>query len=174
MLTCQVLIIVVLSLIFVQDIASRSVYWIAFPALAVLFLAASWFRGLGVWEVGEMVSINFGFLLLQYLLTSLWFLVKSRRWVNIAAELLGWGDILLLIDMTFCFSVLNFFLFYIGSLAIILTGWTVWQWIIQKKQEQIPLAGLQSLFLIVLLSGHWWFGFVDVTNDAWLLNLITK
>jgi len=132
-------ILAVLALIFVQDIRSRSVYWFLFPILLVLFIAAGLLQYRSLTVIRETAFINCTFLALQFLLLSLYFSLKNRKWVNITTGLLGWGDILLLLSVAFYLSVLNFLVFYMVSLIGALLTWLIWQAIADHKDKHIPL-----------------------------------
>ena len=174
MLFLKFLILAVLLLIFVQDIRNRSVYWVLFPVFAPLLILLHLLQHHLLADIWQSVSINIVFLLLQFLIISVYFSIKNRHWINITDGLLGWGDILLLLSISFYVSPLNFLLFYIVSLTISLLIWLFWQVISKEKNKQIPLAGFQALIFIVFLAGGWWFKYFDLTDDARLLHLIIK
>lgn len=111
---------------------------------------------------------------MQFLLVSAYFSLKNRCWVNITAELLGWGDILLLLSITFYLSVLNFLFFYLVSLAMSLTAWLIWKIVSKRENKQIPLAGFQAICLFVFLMSDWYWLHFNAADDTWLLNLIHK
>jgi hypothetical protein len=173
-LVIKLLIIFTLILIFIQDLRSRSVYWFLFPVLTISFILLNLLQHRLSAENWQPVFINLGFLFLQFLLVSLYFSVKNKKWVIITTSLLGWGDILFLVSIAFYLSVLNFLFFYIVSLIAVLTIWLLWQFVSKEKNKQIPLAGLQALIFTVFLASDWWLKSFDLTNDAWLLHLITK
>jgi hypothetical protein len=170
----RLLILAVLLLVFVQDIRNRSVYWVLFPVLAVLLVLLHSLPHHLLADIWQPVSINIVFLLFQFLIISVYFSIKNRRWINITDGLLGWGDILLLLSIAFYLSALNFLLFYIVSLTISLLIWLFWQVISEEKNKQIPLAGFQALIFTVFLAGDWWFKYFDLTDDARWLHLIMK
>jgi hypothetical protein len=114
------------------------------------------------------------FIGMQLVILTLYFSVKNKKWINITSGLLGLGDILFLLSIAVYLSVLNFLFFYITSLIAVLFTWLIWQRVSAKKNKYIPLAGLQSLMAILFLLGDWWLRFFDLTNDAWLLNLVAK
>ncbi len=174
MLAIKLLILFTLVLMFIQDIKNRSVYWFLFLVLIILFILLNILQHHLFTESWQPVLINISFLLLQFLLVSLYFSIKNRRWVIITANLLGWGDILFLISIAFYLSVLNFLFFYVVSLSLVLMIWLLWQLVSKEKNKQIPLAGLQALIFTVFLASDWWCKSIDLTNDAWLLGLITK
>jgi len=164
------LLLAVLLLIFVQDIISRSVYWIAFPLLAVLLVVFRLLNLQRIPVITETVLVNTGFLLFQFLLVSAWFSFKQGKWTNITMGLLGWGDILFLVCISLYLSVANFLLFYISSLIAVLLTWLGYQLVAKSKDLKIPLAGLQALFFIAILLFTWWWIPYDLTSDDWLVN----
>ncbi|WP_428330280.1 hypothetical protein [Mucilaginibacter sp.] len=161
-LLLRCLIVLVLLLVFVQDQRSRAVHWLLFPLLVVLFWALKGFR----WD-WQPVAINLALLALQLALLSLYFSLRHGRLVNVTDGMLGWGDLLFLAATAFYFSVLNFLLFYILSLVIVLTVWLLWK----PASKEIPLAGHQALLLAVLLLTTWSIWRVNLTDDGWLLSL---
>ncbi len=174
MLLLQIIILVVLLLVFVQDIRSRSVYWVLFPVLLILFIIMHLLQHHLFTDTWQPVLINSTFLVMQFLIVSVYFSIKNKQWVNITNSFLGWGDMLFLLSTAFYLSVLNFLFFYITSLIAVLLMWILWQAIAKEKNKQIPLAGLQALIFSVFLTCNWWFNSFDLTNDDWLLHLITK
>lgn len=174
MLFLKLCILLVLGVIFIQDFKSRSVYWFSFPVLSLLFLITRLEQHQLLSEIRQQVLVNTGFLLLQLFIISVYFSIKNKRLVNITGSLLGWGDILFLLSIAFFLSILNFLFFYIGSLILILLGWLAWQRFSKEKNEQIPLAGLQAIMLLCLLAIDWWWLPINITNDDWIIRLITK
>lgn len=173
MLICQIFILSLLFLIFIQDLESRSVYWFIFPVLTLLFVLYHFNRHRPYPEIAQAIFINLVFLSIQFLMASFYFFLKHKNWINLTDDLLGWGDISFLISITFYLSALNFLVFYIGSLVLVLAIWIVWQGIAKKKSKQIPLAGVQAMIFAVLLTFDWWVKTLDLTSDTWLLSLIT-
>ena len=174
LLLIQIITLAVLLVIFLQDISSRSVYWILFPLLTGLFIGIRLISQTLNWDAGQSLIINLGFLSLQFLLVSAWFSFKSGKWINITAQLLGWGDVLFLVSIAFYLSVLNFLFFYMISLVGVLVVWLIWQSIAGKTQKHIPLAGFQAILFMMFLANGWWLANYDMTHDDWLLQLITK
>jgi hypothetical protein len=122
----------------------------------------------------KSVLINLAFIVIQLVVLTAYFSLKSGRWVNITARLLGLGDILFLGCMALYLPVLNFLFFYLASLVAVLLFWGIWQRVSVTKNKYIPLAGLQSFMVLVLLAGDWWCCSFNLTDDTWLLNLIAK
>lgn len=173
MLLIKIAILLVLLIVFIQDLASRAVYWLLFPVLAALFVTLRFHQDhfSAIWPV---VSINIAFLLLQLLIISLYFSIKQRRWTNISLQLLGWGDILFLISLTFYLSTLNYLFFYISSLILSLIIWGLWQLFSSYKNIQLPLAGMQAFLLIGFLGSDWFIAHFQATDDYWLLKHLVK
>jgi hypothetical protein len=168
----KLVLITCLLLIFYQDLRYRAVYWILFPMvlIALLVLVA---QQQPQWkELLFNSSYNLAFLLLQFLLLFLYFSLKMRRWVNLTQGYLGWGDILFLLCIAFYLSPANYFLFYLISLLLIVFTTLLIVAFKAKKQIQIPLAGLQSMFFVLLLLADWNSGLIDMTNDYWLLTYL--
>ncbi len=173
MLLIKIAALLILLLIFLQDILSRSVYWFLFPLLVLtLFVIRLQVQSLAV--IAPLIGINLGFLTLQFLLLTVYFSLKNRKWVNITERLLGPGDLLSLGAISSYLSVLNYLFFYIASLLLVLSFWLIWQQLSRKKDSHIPLAGLQSLLFAVLLCAGWWLFPVRLVDDTWVLNLFTK
>jgi hypothetical protein len=143
MLLLRVIAIVLLLLIFLQDVRGRAVYWFLFPALAAALILMRFDR--------HDAMINMGFIVIQLLILTLYFSLKSRSWVNITTHLLGLGDILFLVCIALYFPVPGFLFFYTGSLTGALLLWLAWQWLSGIRDRNIPLAGLQALMLMILL-----------------------
>lgn len=168
-------IITVLLLISFQDLRSRSVYWFWFPILLGLFLSADILEEHRSFSaIGQTSVVNCIFLVLQFLLLSLYFSVKNRRWVNIMTDLLGWGDVLLLLCIAFYLPVLNFLFFYIASLVVVLVIWFFWQVVSKGENKHIPLAGLQAMMFGLFLLACRFLLHGNVADDTWVLNLIHK
>jgi hypothetical protein len=113
-------------------------------------------------------------MMIQLLLVSAYFSVRQKSLVNITNELLGWGDILLLLSAAFYLSVLNFIFFYLISLMMSLAIWLIWQVLSGKKDTKIPLAGLQAIGLVLFLMSDWYGLHFNAADDTWLLNLIHR
>jgi hypothetical protein len=174
-LLIKIFALLILLIVFFQDILYRSVHWFLFPTLTILFIVLRLLSGQSGLGIAQWTVINVSFILLVLLILSMWFSLKEGGWVNITTHLLGWGDILFLMCCAFYFSVLNFLFFYISSLIGVLFCWIVWQIVSSsKKNNQIPLAGLQAVILIIFLINDWWLFHLGLTNDEWLLNMIVQ
>lgn len=166
MLTKMVLI-VWLLLLFAQDMRWRAVYWWMYPVLTILFIFD---RLSGVTSLSILIDTgwNLVFLTAQFLLLSLYIRIRNRRWTNLTREYIGWGDILFLLCLGCYLPPINYLIFYMLSLSIILV-FSMSVIAIKRQEWKIPLAGLQAMILSgVLLTdikGRGW----DLNNTDWFL-----
>ena len=170
----KILILLALLLIVMQDLKYRSVYWWMFPMVICFFTALRFLENSDFSTLWQPVVINIGLVLLQLSLLSVYFSFKYGRIINIINSMLGWGDVLFFISICFYLSVLNFAVFYIGSLFLVLLVCAASNAVYKTKSVQIPLAGLQALLLSVYLSMDWYCVQFHATDDTWLLNLMYK
>ncbi len=171
MFILRALIILLLGGIFFQDIKSRAVYWFWFPLLIGAFLGEQLLQHAPITILLQNWFADMLFLLPQFLLLTLYFCLKERRWVNLTDGLLGWGDVLLLICIGVYFPLMAFILFYLASLVLIVLSWLVWQAISKNSSQEIPLAGIQALLLAVFLVATWiapgmgfWYKNIEMSN----------
>jgi hypothetical protein len=157
----QVLTLIVLSILFIQDFKSRSVYWFWFPILTILFFVLKMAGQVSLYEVFINSLYPMGFLLLQLLILTAYFSYKA-------------GHIWLLVCLCFYFDLFSYVAFYVSSLIVVLIFWPLWQRLIRKKKLGfIPFAGLQSFILIGLFLWSW-NTHVVLSNDFWVLNLLIR
>lgn len=146
MLLLQLFILACLSIICYQDMRYRAVYWICFPVLCtMLFFLKENHSGIK----DSLMDTAYGMLFFgaQLLLLWVYFSLKNKKVVNITSRYLGLGDILFLIAITFYLSPVNYILFYVASLILVLIYTLTRQLFIKKDNPEIPLAGLQALLL---------------------------
>ena len=174
MLLTKIAILILLVIVFVQDMRSRSVYWVLFPCLVFLFVLIKLLEHRPFADALQPTLINLAFLAVQFLVLSVYFSIKNARWVNITAGMVGLGDILFLVAVAFYVSFLNFLLFYVFSLVGVLLVWLIWQGLSSLKGKHIPLAGLQALFLGLFLTTDWWISPFNSTSDNWLISFMTR
>jgi hypothetical protein len=167
----QVLILITLVAIFIQDIQSRSVYWILFPLLSVLLVALR-LSIQSLYEAALCVGINLGFLVFQLILLSAYFSLRQGRWVSLTNGWLGWGDLLFLAACASYLSIFSFVAFYICSLIVVLGYWTSYRAVSGSREIRIPLAGMQALLFAILLTIDWWCCQMHVYADDWLLRYL--
>ncbi|MBB3971034.1 hypothetical protein [Mucilaginibacter phyllosphaerae] len=156
-----------------QDIRFRAVSWLFFPVLALLYIAHGIVSGIYLKEVLFNTALNIAFLLVVFTVVWLYISLRQRRLIYLPDKLIGWGDILFLLCICFFFTLLNFILFYITSLFIIIVLWLIWVSLRPgTAYRHVPLAGLQALILSVFLIIDWSNRSIDLTSDNWLLFLI--
>jgi len=171
-LVLKLMILTVLGALAIQDFKSQSVYWFWFPFLAVAFAGMHWVRFHQLADYWQPVTFNLLFVSLQLVVLTIYFSLKNGRVVNITHQLLGWGDILFFLAVAFYLSVLNFVFFYVASLIVVLFCWLLWRLISVKEGHNIPLAGFQSILLIMFLIADWCCFHLDVTDDNWLSHIL--
>jgi hypothetical protein len=169
LLAVKIMIVGTLWMIFIQDIKSRAVYWFLFPLLCLAFILIYYIEQRSFTDYWRLIAFNLFFLILQMVLVSAWFSVRRKKWIIITEQLLGWGDILFIVCLTFCFSPGNFIVFYIGSLILVLAIWLVGRKLLFSNSPHIPLAGLQALMLMLLFIFNWFKPFTNLTSDVWLI-----
>lgn len=170
MLLLQLFTLICLGFICYQDIRYRAVYWICFPVLCVLlFFLKENHSGIK----DSLTDTVYGMLFFgaQLLLLWIYFSIKHKKSVNITRQYLGWGDILFLIVITFYLSPVNYILFYVGSLILVLIYTLTRQFLIQKDNPEIPLAGLQALLLGIALIFSLIQPHLQLYNDTWIYGL---
>ncbi|MXV15759.1 hypothetical protein [Hufsiella ginkgonis] len=146
---------VCLLFIFIQDLRSRAVYWLLFPVLLALLLTDA-YRGQTTGTLLFNISVNLSFVSIQLLVLSAWFSYREKKWVWITDGYLGWGDILFLVCVAFYFPPVNYVVYYMASLVVTLA---VSLPFLAKSggSWKVPLAGIQSILLLGLLSVCWAF-----------------
>jgi len=149
------------ALIFLQDLKDRAVTWFYFPVLAFMGIAAGFAEKTPLPAMAFHTLANLGFLLLQFALLTIYFRLRKGKLK------IGWGDVLFLAATCFYFSPANFLLFYCLSLVFAL----VLHLSFAKKNATVPLAGLQSMFLVLFLvacklTDH------STGNDDWIMNYL--
>ena len=92
--------------------------------------------------------------------------IKNRRLITLTDGLIGWGDILFMLSLTLYFSFLNFLLFYITSLIVVIAAWLIWQAFNNKPNKHIPLAGLQAVFFAMIFAYSFLFHPGALISDA--------
>ncbi|TFF36209.1 prepilin peptidase [Mucilaginibacter psychrotolerans] len=173
MQAAKIVTLIILVIMFVQDIKSRSIAWPLFPALAVLFViirfAPRWsFSGMVIEVAGPLICLSF-----MLTMVSLYISARYRKWIWITDEMLGWADVLFLACLAFYLPLLNYMLFFIASSIVILLSWLVYQLMSPVKSKFIPFAGCQALLLGGLLVISWLSPF-DITSDLWFIKLATR
>lgn len=174
MLLTKIIAVIILLLVCIEDMRYRAVHWFWFPLLTVILLISKLADSSNSVYMNMLLpaAFNISFILIQFLLVTIYFSIKNNRLINITNGLLGWGDICFIASISFYLSPINFVLFYIVSLIIILIGWLLYSFFNQNKQQRIPLAGLQAVLFVFILLTSCLKPSVKLTNDDLLLYLI--
>jgi len=170
MVLLQILILVCLAFICYQDLLYRAVYWWCFPVLAILFGVLK-YNILGIEQV--LTDAAYGLLFLSGQLFVLWiyFSAKHKKLINITDNYLGWGDVLFLIAVPFYLSLVNYMLFYVLSLILVLLYALTTAKLITNNKH-IPLAGLQAALLGVAMIIDFVVPNLALYDDNWMYFLI--
>lgn len=163
----QLALILLLGLIAWQDFRFRAVNWIFFPVFLLLayFSTAS---EVGYQEAFLTTGINIGFLSINLLFVFLYLSIKNKTIINFTGDFFGWGDILFLVALAALVSPANFILFFIASLMLV----CLLVLIIARLRNSIPLAGLQSVFLLPVFVVNWFSSSSLFHNQQWLDDLL--
>jgi hypothetical protein len=159
---------IIAAIIFLQDLKERMVTWFLFPLLAISGIALS-IIGESSLQLFLWNSVfNLSFIAIQLVLLELSFRLKKKVSVLVAGTYIGLGDILLIAACCFYFSPVNFILFYCLSLVFALLSHVVMHLIRPSANTNVPLAGLQAVFLVLFLSCCKIFDH-NATSDDWFL-----
>lgn len=146
MIVQKIVLLIVLSIVFWQDYTNRLVHWFWYPLVGVLgFWIQTHYVDLSMILVNSTVNL----LLIVTVLSVLWVyskLILKKRLIN---EGIGIGDILLFVFLSFCFSIISFFVLFVFSLLFSL----LIHLLLKKNYtntETIPLAGYMALFFSII------------------------
>ena len=138
-----------LSVTAYQDFNYRAISWLLIPVLA-LILSFHTLNYIGLINLIVNTAANLSFLVINLLMLSAYYSLKECKLRLLLKKEIGLGDILFFLVLCPLFSPVNFIVFYLCSLTIILVA----TWIYSKcirTLKSIPLAGGQALLLIPLL-----------------------
>jgi hypothetical protein len=135
-----------------EDFAERQVHWSYFPILAGAGGVHAYEELHSMEKLAMYAGCNLAFLMIQFLLLKSYFFIRQTAMVSIIDRKIGWGDILFLLAAAFFFSPLNFIWFYLSSLLFSLMVSLLWSTYRRSALRSIPLAGLQSVFLLLFIG----------------------
>lgn len=146
------ILIIVLILVVVEDFRFRkvSLLWLIVILITSFLLQLN--TNLHLHNIAANTFLNLCTIAVNYVILTLYFSLKNRRLINLGNHYLGTGDLIFLIAVSFLFSPLNFVCFILLSLFFTLFYSLFAKLILKDKFKTIPLAGLQSMFLILLLT----------------------
>lgn len=168
MLLLSILMGLCLAFICYQDLKYRTVYWWAFPVLALLMFSLKCsFSG---WQEA-LIHTGYGMLFLSLQLAVLWgyFSIKNKKLINLTNNYLGWGDVLFLVAISCYLSPGNYVVFYVVSLLVVLVYILLTELLSGKQRNpHIPLAGLQAALLGLLMLVDYNSPKFMLYDDSWL------
>lgn len=143
--------VVLISLIGVgiQDFKYFAISWGWIPVLIILGVV----EGINVLPIEVLMQdymMSLSFVVVQMILMTVWFSIREKRVVNLSKNILGLGDILFLIVLTFYFSFINYLIFVIGSTILIASIFFINKKVKTNQENRIPLAGAMALGLVVI------------------------
>ncbi len=165
--TCTLILLLV---VVVQDMFYRAISWFLIPLLFLTFA----FKGLLLIQPSQLVInslINFGFILFQLLILSLYMSIKNKKVIFIVNSYLGLGDILFFVVICLAFSPANFIVFYLSSLIFTLIAFIAYTLIVKNANKHIPLAGIMAALMTILILLNWMFPEINLYKD-FILTLI--
>jgi len=159
-------IVALLLVITYQDFKERAISWWLLPLLMLGFVIVSlkqnhWYQYL------INCLINNAFCGFMFTIITTYFSVKHKSFVNIINNMLGIGDILFFVVLSFCFSHVHYIFFMISSLFIA----SLFGFYFQYKKQTIPLAGIQAMVFILYYFVCQHFS-ISLQNDYFLLTFV--
>lgn len=154
--------------IFIEDIRFRAVRWILFPALWIAGFLYSANTNHSAGRILVNLSVNYLIILFQLFFLLLYSKLRDH---NISG-MIGAGDILFILAAATFFSPLNFIAYLIISMtfSLLLHLLFVYTRLYPGKQHTVPLAGLQSIILTLILMVSKIYPRINITDDGWILD----
>jgi len=144
-LLLEVVLIVLLLLVFIQDMKSRSIHVI----LPLLIAGTGVYFFVTAKSPLHIVAYNLTFLLITFVGLYLYLCLKARKFSN-PFHSIGLGDILFFIAIVPFFSTHNYILFFITGMLFSIIAFALLT--TKSKSKYVPLAGFLALYMIVLKS----------------------
>lgn len=160
-----------LIIITLQDFKYRAISWVLIPLL-FFSTGIKAIYSLESETVQSAVISNSLFIIAQISILILYFSIKTGKLNFIIDKYIGTGDVLFFFAITPVFCLGNFILFIVVSLLLVILFYFVLSQVKKNFNPQIPLAGIQSIFLI----GWFLFEiFIDPTlSHQYLLNYLVN
>ncbi len=163
--------IVLLLILARQDFKDRSISSMVLLTLFILFAIQS-IQANSLAQAGVYFFTNLFIPVIQLVGLSIYAAIINKRFVNIIDTQIGLGDLLFFVLLCTVFSPINFFPFYIGSLLIALILFFLLKKINLIKTNEVPLAGIMSALLIVVLIVKSIKPSIDLYDDYWVLKYL--
>ena len=170
MVVFKILLILLLLFISFQDFKYKAVWWIAFPIGFILSVLLS-YSEISLNDLVFNTLFNLLFIAFQLGVIMLFSWIKFKQFKNIFTHVFGLGDLLFLVMICSLFSPFNFVLFYVLSLAFSLIFYLILKILKIYNDAKIPLAGLQSIFLVIAICIDFFSKF-NFYNDYQILEYI--
>lgn len=139
----EVLLVVLLLLVFVQDLKYRAIH-IALPLFIGILAGYVFFQR----DLDYRILIR-SLLFLTLTFSALYLYLRIRRGPSFQFfENIGKGDLLYFLAVIPLFSTANYILYFISGMLFSILGFMVIQYV--SKSNLIPLAGLLALYLVIL------------------------
>ena len=141
MLLFKVLLILIFFIIIFQDIEERKVYWFLYPLIGILVF---------VIQINEsnflLATINslVNLLFISIILLVCYFYAKLKLKKHFTKDVIGIGDILFFIFISFSFASISFVVLFVFSLLFSLLLHLFFK--NKNIDKTVPLAGYMSLF----------------------------
>lgn len=168
----DIIIITFLLILAYQDFRYKAVSWILLAGiiLPVIFKAL---YSIDASDLAINFMINLLFITIQLTLLTFYFSVKSKRITYIINYYIGIGDVLMLILLCLVFSPVNFILFTIISMLLILILFGI-RTLLGNKEKLIPLAGCLSFFLVCILVAKNFILDIDLYDDSYVIDILNR
>jgi hypothetical protein len=169
-----ILIILLVPLI-IEDFTHRKISLIWLIGIIIASVAYQATTSSSIKPILINTLINFIIIIVHFLILTAYFSLKEKRVIDLKKNYLGKGDIVFLISISFLLSPVNFVLFFFTSLIFSLLTTLIVRLFIPDKFITIPLAGLQSLFLIFVLAAVLFSNKkIEINNDEYITRLIAE
>lgn len=171
MLVLTVSLIAILLLIVYQDFKKFEVSLLLY-VLGIIISGVNYWLMVSRAERYFYLSVNLGLIAVSILWLMLYFYIRYKK-IRFF-QYIGWGDLLFFVIAALNFSIVNFLFFQLVSFIIALAI----GFVLKKKNEEnkklIPLAGCQSIVLVMALLLNMFSEAFNPYNDDYLVGLILK
>lgn len=146
LLSCSILL---LGLIAYQDFRYRAVSVIVLALLFITYMVSG-LQQLTLRELMMNTGVNVLIVVIELSVLVLFYFFKEGRLSSLTCNKLGWGDIVFFFILCVLFSPLNFILFYVLSLILVLAGTGLYRAIGRVSSPTVPLAGGMAVVLLLV------------------------
>lgn len=144
----KILLISALGIIVYQDIKDHMIWW--FLPVVFGFCGAYLFYKSALADVFVYTAV----LNLVFIIgvgAVLWLLAILKKDKSYYKNILGLGDVLMIIAFAISFSFFQFINLFLGAIVF---SWVL-HFLFGQNRREVPLAGYMSIFLIVIFLGSW-------------------